>query len=1441
MSRLYPRHRVPTTSDQRTTTAMNHNTPTTRTPSRVAGVLTVLLATLAALAFNAGSATAAPAFGISLANDANDTQLLTVRATGGQFKLKYGDGGPGQAITADLAHDATTTQVQDALNALTNVSNAGGTVTVLNGELNTVTDARGYEIRFDGGNFIGTDVPALTALQGTTPLAGPHPDRLNVAPVLDAGIRRGDRRVNYEIRVRNSASPNPAVGGTLTCAPGGWFNSPTFTYQWERDGVSLGSANGAQTASYTVQPSDAGHVVQCGVLGTNVTGAVWSISDPTVIAPAPGVQPPAWPEVIEARPAVSGTGTNPRTCTIPDVWTGNPSFAFQWLRDGVPIPGATSSGYTPSAEDASKSLQCRVVGTNAGGSTAAAARFPSRVPPDLGPPPPPNNNNTGGRVSITSSDTTSGPVTVEVEMPAGLGSEVLAFSSGSDPFIPIDSGWSCMVQPAAGVVPAKGVCTRAQSLAAGSEYPPIGVGVGLGADAPDDSAVKVTVSGGGGPAVSVSDEFTFQPAVGFELVDGSLFTDVFDEAGGQYTVAGRHPHAASAYVSFSRKRWHTGPPTPAFPYQQDFSSRATPVEPIKTLATDTPPGFVGNPLAPTVTCDDPQGLIATPPTCPPESVVGAAYLGARGLGSHNFYGYANFAVAAITPERGEPAQFAFGVPQTKGIYVLNARLRPEDGYAVSIDSAPITTATPLLSLGATLCSYGATVENSGTHIQYKGCKSKGDPGAFEVPLFTNPTACSAEPLVTSMTASSWEHPDVFSTISVEEPAVTDCDQVPFTPTTTTALSSQAPGSASGFDTSIDVPADGLLDPDGVSQSHLKKTVVELPEGVSVNPSAATGLKGCSDAQLGLGTDAEPSCPDGSKLGTVEVTTPVLEETLTGVMVLRTPKSTDPMSGEMLRMALIVRNDERGILVKLPGSATADPQTGRLVATFDDNPQLPFDHLEVELRGGSRGVLAMPQTCGDKDTRVELTPWSGNEPATDTDTTSVQGDCSFGFAPKLQAGMSDSKARGSGEFSFKFSRGEGEQWIDGLTATLPQGLLASVKDVPLCGSADAEAGSCPAGSRVGTVDATAGAGDPFVLEDKGDVYLTVGYKGCAYGLAVKVPVVAGPFDGSSPETDLGDIIVRQSVCVDPTDAHVTATSDRFPTIWHGIPLRVRSVTVKIDRPGFMLNPSDCQARTVGALLRSPQDSTADLSTPFAASGCGDLSYKPRIALEAVGRRQVTTGTHPRLKAVVRQNGISEAGIEKAVVRLPKSLALDPNNAQALCEYADGTKPDLENHCPKGSIVGRARAKTPLLKNDLVGDVYFVKNVRRDPTTGNTIRTLPMIIVALRGEIAVNLKGESSTTNAGRLVNTFANVPDAPISQFNLNIKGGRNGILAVTRTRRSKINLCASRQIAEADTDGQNSRRHDFDIRMKTPCGKQQVKRAKRAAKKAALRARNARS
>jgi hypothetical protein len=722
-----------------------------------------------------------------------------------------------------------------------------------------------------------------------------------------------------------------------------------------------------------------------------------------------------------------------------------------------------------------------------------------------------------------------------------------------------------------------------------------------------------------------------------------------------------------------------------------------------------------------------------------------------------------------------------------------------------------------------------------------------------------------------------EDPD-WKVYDSQAPAVVDCASLPFAPSIdfepTDATAGGAQRSAdgpAGLKVGLSVPqnntppfevgdfpdtasyvqaaADHWGSDAGRATAHLKDTVVTLPEGVSVNPSAALGLEGCSDAQIGLRELGSPplfnngdpfdkddgadgaECPDASKLGTARVDTPLLEEPLMGDVVLGSPKSTDPQSGEMFRLFLVLRDEDRGLVAKVYGSAVADPATGQLTATFKNNPEIPFEDLDLEFKGGQHSVLALPQRCGTPAWQAAFTPWSSVGAATpvadtpDSGAFTVDQGCGNGFSPSLEAGMDTRTARSNGTFSFKFTRPQGDQQLRGLTAKLPQGLLASVKNVPLCSNAQADTGACPAGSKIGIVDAKAGSGDPFVLEEKGEVFLTDGYKGGPYGLAVKVRPVAGPFRGAM---ELSPIVVRQKIDVDRTSAQVTAVSDPFPLIHHGVPLRVREVTVLVNRGGFMLNPSDCAAKQVGADIASDQGAVARPANAFQATSCAGLAFKPKLALRLTGKKQVKTGKHPGIQATVTQQGVPEAGIEKAVVRLPKSLALDVNNAQALCEFEDGVKPDIENHCPKASIVGRARAVSPLLNDPLVGDVYFVKNVRIDPKTGNRIRTLPMIVVALRGEIAINLKGESDTQK-GKLVNTFNQVPDAPVTQFNLNINGGKTGIIAVTRTRRSLINLCASgRQVAEADMDGHNGRRHDRDIAMTKPCARKAKPTKKRA-------------
>ncbi len=839
----------------------------------------------------------------------------------------------------------------------------------------------------------------------------------------------------------------------------------------------------------------------------------------------------------------------------------------------------------------------------------------------------------------------------------------------------------------------------------------------------------------------------------------------------------------------------------------------------------------------------------------------------------------------------------------------NDRWRARDGYAPDLQfTNPLSNCNDQPGTSPNNGNYIPATGFATTDCQARYSPSWGDTPAERTikPFLTNETDCRPGTQNVTTALDSYQGQGAFTsegdvdltaptnwkTYSAEVPTVTDCASLDFGPNIDFTPTSMAADSASGLQAELDVPqknltpfappspgaSQGAIDAyvadaeaywrsdEGRATAHLKDTVVKLPKGVSVNLSAAPGLTHCTDDQIGVRQDGAPplfdnvdpfdgvgspaagtECPNGSKIGTVEVRTPLLDETLTGDVVLGTPRKVDhdgnaataprfvPESGEMLRLFLVLRNKERGLVAKIYGSTAADPATGQLTTTFANNPELPFDHLSLNIKGGSRGVLAMQQRCESAEWTSDFTPWSaaygaGGQPVADSGSLTTSSNCGFGFSPTMAAGMDNNTGGGSGTFAFAFSRQDGEQWLNGLTAELPDGLLGAVRDVPLCTNAQADANACPAASRLGSVDAAAGSGDPFVLEKKGSVYLTESYKGAPYGLSVSIPAEGGPFKDSLA---LDPVVVRQALHVDRNDASVTAVSDPFPTIWQGFPLRVRNVTVKIDRSGFMRNPSDCSPKNIRAILASAEGGSATRDYPFQAKGCGALPYKPKLTLEMTGKKQTTTGKHPGVRAQVTQPG-GEAGVQKAVVRLPKSLALDPGNAQALCEFDDGTKDDLENHCPKASIVGRARAVSELLKAPLAGDVYFVKNVRIDPKTGNQIRTLPMIIVALRGEVAINLRGVSSTTKSGKLVNTFDNVPDAPIERFNLNLVGGKNGILAVTRTKRARLNLCSKPKshVAEADFDGQNGKVYDRGVTMKTPCGKKKpVKKKRGAAKK----------
>jgi hypothetical protein len=866
----------------------------------------------------------------------------------------------------------------------------------------------------------------------------------------------------------------------------------------------------------------------------------------------------------------------------------------------------------------------------------------------------------------------------------------------------------------------------------------------------------------------------------------------------------------------------------------------------KEITVDTPPGFVGNAGAvPRCTTADFHSHLFG--GCAPSTQVGVARV--RSSAGQTFSPVYN-----LEPGPDAPARMAFKSLGPSAILEPGVRSDGDYGLRVTIGAIPLNGNFS----GSTVTLWG--VPHDPVHDIHRlsatrllGGSILGEPE----PFLTSPTDCNSGPQETTIQARSRplspHEPEAVVQESVPFSEPTGCDQLFFgVPGAEVSLTAQPThgraDSPTGLDVNLSVPYTNNTEE--LANPTLRDVEVTLPEGTAINPAAANGLGVCSEAQIGLKSLALPTCPASSKLGTVQVDTPLLEDPMKGA-VYQAAQDANPFGSTF---AIYVAAKGPGVQIKLAGKIEPDPVTGQLTSTFEDNPQLPFTNFNLRFFGGPQAALVNPPTCGVKTTAATVTPWSAPDsgpPAQVSDSFAITegpdgGACAASlaarpFEPTMSAGARSAFAREFSPFVLRLQRPDGHQEILTTDVAPPAGVTAKLAGVPKCASAGAAAGVCPESSRIGTVLVGAGAGsDPFFIQppNEGKVFLSGPYDPDGAGprpqaplsALVQVPAVAGPFD-------LGVVNVRAAAYVDPVTAQMRVVSGPMPQILEGVPLRVRDIRVLLDRDEFTLSPSDCSAKQVDASVMSVHGQTAELSSDFQVAGCSDLSFAPRLGLALKGRRQMKTGGHPAVRAVVRQQGVGEAGVRRARVALPKSLALDPDNANALCEFEDGTKPDLENHCPAGSKVGRARAVTPLLDRPLAGDVFFVKNIRIDPDTGNEIRTLPMIVVALRGEIDVNLTGESSTTKNGRLVNTFAGVPDQPISRFNLNIKGGRNGILAVTRTRRSTINLCkAGRQVARTGWRGHNNALHRSGVRVRVACATRRQRKLRAAKRRAAHRA-----
>jgi hypothetical protein len=949
------------------------------------------------------------------------------------------------------------------------------------------------------------------------------------------------------------------------------------------------------------------------------------------------------------------------------------------------------------------------------------------------------------------------------------------------------------------------------------------------------SAAVVALAAGAVPA---------QAAFGVSMFDGGTFgppppgDDPF-ASGAAYTQAGGHPY--EAWTAFEMNR-----------VVKDDGGLLVDGGNIRNVRVDLPPGLIGNPTA-VPQCPKTRRIAfptdkdeGTPveQLCPPGSVVGLALITIEGSQPGELE-HLPVQVFNMEPPPGVAASFAFNYLSAQAD--LDASVRADGEYAVTVRTRNAVETLPVFGVKVALWGNPADpVHDAQRCLVLSGqpiesgipprCDNAfgGEPGTPYGPnafpdnfprkaFLTLPTSCTAPGvgLETRLNVESWDSssaPTDASFISHLPPGYhgefepdpstwgppqgpTGCDELPFDPSFSAQPDSVQPDSPSGLRVNLGFPQEGLDDPEGLATAHLRNARVTLPEGMTINPSAAAGLQACTDAQVGFNSVSPAQCPDASKIATVTATTPVLEEQLSGAVYIGSQLSDDPESGDMFRIVLVLQNAERGIFVKLLGKVRADAQTGRLETTFEGNPQLPVSAISLHFKDGPRAPLAMPLDCGQKTVNASLSSWAGHL---------VQRSDSFNmpctpdlglFAPSFQAGTTNPTGGAFSPFAVRISRPDRQQFMSGLTIEMPPGLIGKLKDVAQCPDAQAAAGTCAIESRVGTATVGAGPGtNPFFID--GSVSLTGPYKGAPFGLSTAVRVIAGPFD-------LGMVVVRQAIFVDPVDAHITVVSDPLPTIVKGVPVRLRSIAVDVNRPGFTLNPTSCGPKQIKATMVSTTGAIHQVTQPFQVGDCQALPLRPKLRISLTGRKQLHDGGHPGVRAVLTQ-GLGQANLRSVQVKLPLSLALDPERAQSddLCEFEAGKRVD----CPASSIIGHARAITPVLNRPLEGPVYFVKNVRIHPKTGRTIRTLPTLLIPLTGEVDIHLRAQTDVSR-DKLVNTFGTVPDAPVSRFELTLKGGKRGILVVNG------NPCRRDRVADALMDGQNGKRADRAVKIGMPCKK----------------------
>jgi hypothetical protein len=960
----------------------------------------------------------------------------------------------------------------------------------------------------------------------------------------------------------------------------------------------------------------------------------------------------------------------------------------------------------------------------------------------------------------------------------------------------------------------------------------IGIAVRVEANAKEGTKARaegnrVTIAGGGAAsAASASDPVTISSS---EPVFGFPGWDVwFSNADGSVDrQAGSHPYEATFVNGFNELA----------------DGRRAGGEP-RDLEADLPPGFFGDPGA--VPRCTPDQLDSE--ECPAQSQIGVDEVGIANprLGVEGgVTAISGYPVYNVLPPPGVPDEFGFS--EAGYDVTFDAGVRSSHGYPIveHINNIPeVNTDLNVLTL------WGVPAEASHTRDRCEGrfkqiaffqaCRLPSE--ILPKPFLTLPTSCEGPQPFTLLGLSTYENENAKAAATVFTHEITDteagftgCEKLSLLPSFSAVPDTAFADTPAGLTAEVKIPQETLELPNGLVPATLKNTKVTLPEGLVINPGQAAGLAACQAAEANLEGDGPQHCPSASKVGTVKIQTPLLEEELEpelegNVYVLQ---SNPP------ELKLLVAASADGINLKLVGTVSLNEVTGQVTTTFTETPELPFTDFKLSFSGGAQAALATPTQCGTYSTSSDFTPWTTKFAAdvfgSDGFTIGagpLGAACPSGplpFHPSLIAGATTDQAGGYTSFSLLLQRGDDQQRIEKLQFKAPAGLTGEISHVTPCPEPQAQAGTCSAASQIGHTTVASGTGPfPLIVPEPGrpesPIYLTGPYEGAPFGLSIVTPVLTGPFN-------LGTIITRAKIEVDPHTAAITVTTDPLPQIIDGVPTDLRTVDSVIDRPEFMVNPTNCNPQEFsGTATGTPPPgaggpgATAPISSHFQVGSCQSLKFAPQFKVSTRGKTSKALGAS--LTSTVTYPSAVQgtyANVTRVKVDLPKQLPSRLTTLQKACTNAQFELNPA--NCPSASKIGYATVHTPLLPVPLVGPAIFVSH------GGEAFPSLTMV---LQGDnVTIDLVGTTNISKAGITSTTFKTLPDSPFSSFELTLPEGKFSALAANG------NLCTSKLAMPTEFLGQNGFKINESTKISvTGCAKvaaltraQKLKKALKACRK----------